>query len=71
MDIAETLKDPSEFDEYGSPLYAPGNVVPPGTYVPLDRPWAAWIKLGKSDILPALLDGHQVRYARLPPSSNY
>jgi hypothetical protein len=55
---------PVEVDEYGLPLYPAGSVVPVGTYVRADRPWAPALVLQQAGILPATFDGHRVRYLR-------
>lgn len=65
MVAAQEIWRPREADEHGLPLYPPGVVVAPGEYAPLDRPAAASIVLERPDVLPALLDGHQVRYLRV------
>lgn len=55
---------PVEVDEHGLPLYPAGNVVPMGTYLREDRPWAPALVLHQAGVLPATFDGHRVRYIR-------
>ena len=59
-----------ETNEFGWPLYAPGRVVPPGRYLRDDRRWSRPLVLQQSGVLPASLDGHGVRYARLPDATD-
>lgn len=59
-----TFSRPVEINEYGQQLYPPGIVVPTGTYFREDRPGAPALELDQAGLLPALLDGHQVRYIR-------
>ena len=55
---------PVDIDEYGLPLYPAGSVVPMGTYLRADRPWAPALVLHRAGVLPATFDGHRVRYIR-------
>lgn len=55
---------PVERDEHGLPLYPAGSVVPTGTYLREDRPWAPALVFQQEGVLPATLDGHRVRYIR-------
>jgi hypothetical protein len=64
MTNSVSLVRPVEVDEYGLPLYPAGSVVPVGTYVRADRPWAPALVLQQADVLPATFDGHRVRYIR-------
>ena len=61
---AVALVRPVEIDEYGSPLYPAGRVVPMGTYLRADQPWAPVVVLHQAGVLPATCDGHRVRYIR-------
>ena len=66
MSIAVPVAMRLETNEFGWPLYPPGRVVPPGRYLRDDRRWTRPLVLRQPEVLPASLDGHGVRYARLP-----
>lgn len=61
---AVSIIRPVERDEYGSPLYPAGSVVPTGTYLRADQPWAPVVVLQQAGVLPATCDGQRVRYIR-------
>jgi hypothetical protein len=59
-----------QYDEYYTPLWKAGEVVPAGTYVRVDDRSYKVVTLQQKESLPATFDGHVALYCASTPVSS-